>query len=285
MRRSPTPRYMLNDSFGRLKVLAEKAHAESLKPGPHGQDSLLRHLQSALEMQIEDTRSFALSVCAEAPAVDRGRFELFIDKASVEEIERRLSSYLSRELSILGIDAAEIGLAMVQRLKAGGSLEDVVNDSFEGAPPEVNIDFNRYLALGVLREAVGLDGRVPELQDSPDLQNANLHALRLKLGAPGADIIASSGVQAPPDEAAAAAIDELRERFGSDGAGVSRDELFHIAVGSLAEETTARVELLLGDKMSSEMRSLLHAVIECAAHRTGPQIQLDHAGDSAPGFS
>lgn len=270
MRRPVTPRNSLNFAFRQFR-----SYLDALNGKLTTEDQKL-FMEMSLS-SLEELRLFAVTSAVEAAPLKDSAMERLMAIQSAQDLETALSTHLKRELDIVGIESPDICRKLVEGLRSDDSLEAVVRNAFEGEPIETNIPFNHFLAEGILREALGMDGHKPDLEVSPDHAAARAYMLRVKLGA-GTPGFGQADPEASPGPREAAVDDFLREA-SMEGAGTSRDEVFFVAVAALADDVVNRIEGLMGGDMPEDIKNSLYAVLEGAAHKTGPQLEISFSDE------
>jgi hypothetical protein len=65
------------------------------------------------------------------------------------------------------------------------------------------------------------------------------------------------------------------EGLGLEPLGFSRGEEFHVGAAYIGGDTITRIEEMMGGEMPSELKDLIHLVVERCAHKTGPQPSFE----------
>jgi hypothetical protein len=66
-------------------------------------------------------------------------------------------------------------------------------------------------------------------------------------------------------------ISETLQALGLPSTGGARDENFYVMAAHISGDAISRIEETMGGEMPSELKELVHLVIERSAHLTGPQ--------------
>jgi hypothetical protein len=226
--------------------------------------------------RLREVGQFAVSTAQEAPPFNTSKLYGLIEAGDTDRVERFIRKHLVVELEVLqisGLDPDITADRAILALKGPHPLDRIAQDlvaEVEGVEAPV---FTAYQLESLLREAIGLDGRVPDRTFSEDAAEANLMQIRLLLGARGPDYGSTARVVLSGGEPDRDRIDQTLETAGlPQVGGISRDLGFHAAVGNITEETLRRVSLLMGGEVSEEHAALIHGVLERVAHATGPQL-------------
>lgn len=65
------------------------------------------------------------------------------------------------------------------------------------------------------------------------------------------------------------------EALGLEPLGFSRGEEFHVGTAYIGGDAITRIEEMMGGEMPSELKDLIHLVVERCAHKTGPQPSFE----------
>ena len=180
MRRPNTPRRTLDISFRRAsnlaKILKGKRNAEAAD-----YDALV----AMLEETISDLRDLSVDFAQEAPSLGSNTIAHLINSQDPARLRRFVRRHLDAEFSILrikGAIAAELAQASETALMAmeGSSDADIHAASHQvlTALPTIEApEFSREQIEIVMREALGLDGRVPVTEASTDADRQVVLAL------------------------------------------------------------------------------------------------------------
>lgn len=269
MRRSVTPRSVLNRMFKDLEKGFKSFWGDKLPAAERDRYELMAH-------RLREVGEFAVSTAQEAPPFNTSKLYGLIEAGDTDRVERFIRKHLVVELEVLqisGLDPEITADRAILALKGPHPLDRIAQDlvaEVEGVKAPV---FTAYQLESLLREAIGLDGRVPDRTFSEDAAEANLMQIRLLLGARGPDYGSTARVVLSGGEPDRDRIDQTLETAGlPQVGGISRDLGFHAAVGNITEETLRRVSLLMGGEVSEEHAALIHGVLERVAHATGPQL-------------
>lgn len=269
MRRSVTPRSVLNRMFKDLEKGFKSFWGDKLPAAERDRYELMAH-------RLREVGEFAVSTAQEAPPFNTSKLYGLIEAGDTDRVERFIRKHLVVELEVLqisGLDPDITADRAILALKGPHPLDRIAQDlvaEVEGVEAPV---FTAYQLESLLREAIGLDGRVPDRTFSEDAAEANLMQIRLLLGARGPDYGSTARVVLSGGEPDRDRIDQTLETAGlPQVGGISRDLGFHAAVGNITEETLRRVSLLMGGEVSEEHAALIHGVLERVAHATGPQL-------------
>lgn len=167
MRRQPTPREIMDRDFRQLLRMVENMDP---KAGPQS----LEVLKEALEEKISSARGYAVTVAQGAPAIGVEKMGEFLNgvmtyggEARPERLDKFVRTHLERHLLLTGVcgDApmsAALADRLISDLRGSTDLRDVSERAAREFPGIEAPEFNAHMIETVLREAVGLDGNVPE---------------------------------------------------------------------------------------------------------------------------
>ena len=269
MRRNITPRSVLNRMFRDLEKGFETLWGNKLPAAERGRYEIMAH-------RLREVAEFAVSSAQEAPPFDIVKLSGLIEAGDADRVERFIRKHLVGELQVLeisGLDPETIADRAIRALKGPQPLDLIAQDLVAQVPGLEAPVFTAHQFETLLREATGLDGRVPERGFSEDAAEANLMQIRLLMGSVGPEYgstarLALAGGEPDRDRVARALEATGHPQVG----GLSRDLGFHAAVGNVTEETLRRISVLMGGEVSEEHAVLIHGVLERVAHATGPQL-------------
>lgn len=274
MRRPISPRQSVAIAFDRVVASANLMKSKITTPEQHTTFEIMSSC-------IDDAREFAIISAVEAAPVKGSAFGHLLESRDPEKIALVLGAYLSKQLELVKITDKSVHAGLLDGLKSDKPLEEIVADAFAHTASDVSIPFNHYMAEAILREALGLDGHKPDLEVSPDDAAARAWELRVAMGA-SIPWLAQTNQDEPLSEAARAPVDALISSMDIGGAGLSRDELFFVAIENLVRDTKDRIEALMGGEVSSEHLHLLGRVIEGISNHTGPQLSFENLDPEEP---
>jgi len=278
MRRTVSPRSVVKRMFRDL----ERGYEAFWGKGATGEN---RDRYELMAQRLREVADHAVATAPEAPPFDTAKLSGLIEAGDADRVTRFVRKHLVSELTILAIPGLEPE-PTADRLLAGLAgphpLDRIAADLVAGMPGLEAPQFTTHQIETVLREAVGLDGRVPERGHSEDAAEANLMQLRLLLGAPGPDY-GSTPAPTPYGEPDRDAVERALEASGlPQVGGISRDLAFHAAVGNVADDLIRRIGLMMGGEVSATHAHLLHGIVERVAHATGPQLTIERDGPDGP---
>ncbi|PTX52588.1 hypothetical protein IQ03_03992 [Gemmobacter caeni] len=238
-----------------------------------------------MAQRLREVADHAVSTAQEAPPFRTEKLAELIGQGDPDRVTSFIRKHLVSELTVLeipGLPPEPTADRLLAALSGPQALDRIAADLIAETPGLEAPEFTAYQLESVLREAVGLDGRVPERGFSEDAAEANLMQIRLLLGAPGPDY-GSTPAPALAGEADREAVERALEASGlPQVGGISRDLAFHAAVGNVADDLTRRIGLLMGGEVSATHAQLLHGIVERVAHATGPQITIEIEGPGGP---
>jgi len=278
MRRSVTPRSTLRQMFADLEKGYQSFWGNKVPVQERDRFELMAH-------RLHEVAEFAISTAAEAAPFDTGKLSDLIGQGDPERLRQFIRRHLVTELGVLqtpGLDPEGTADLMMTGLNGPHPLDRIARETVAQIPGLEAPTFTVFLLEALLREATGLDGRVPERAFSEDLAEANLMQIRFLLDAPGpeygsTETIKTSG-ESDPDR-----VNQMLEASGlAQVGGLSRDLDFHAAVGNITEETVRRISLMMGGEVSTAHSHLIYGLLERVAHATGPQLEISFE-DPGPG--
>jgi hypothetical protein len=148
----------------------------------------LEVLKEVLEEKISSARGYAVTVAQGAPAIGVEKMGEFLNGVMnyggaprPERLDRFIRTHLERHLLISGVCAdvpMSAGLAehLISELKGSIDLREISTRAAREFPGIEAPEFNAHMIETVLREAVGLDGNVPEGGHEP-LSGIEIYAL------------------------------------------------------------------------------------------------------------
>ena len=161
MRRPVTPREVMHNDFRSVeKMLARLDQNVAL----HG----------ALADKLESMRDYAMTVIVEAPAIGVEKLSDLLNSAMnyggerrPEKLDRFIRTYLEKHLDLVGftregVDVPALSDHLIDRMKESIDLHTIADQTARSFPGIKNPGFDGHMLETVLRESVGLDGRVPE---------------------------------------------------------------------------------------------------------------------------
>ena len=176
MRRQPTPREIMDRDFRQLLRMVQnmdpKAGVQSLEV-----------LKEVLEEKISAARGYAVTVAQGAPAIGVDKMGELLNgvmnyggEARPDRLDKFIRTHLERHLLITGVCgdvpmSAALADRLLSDLRDSTNLRDVSQRAARELPGIEAPDFNAHMIETVLREAVGLDGNVPE--DGHDQMRGN----------------------------------------------------------------------------------------------------------------
>lgn len=267
MRRQLSPREILDRHFRELGSIIGKALIGA---------GIAPDMRDNIADRIEGLRTFAVSTADGAPALPLSQVMDIVAEGDSAKIERFVLAHLHRQVPLLhieGVPPAELVEAVMMGLRGPDDLSRVARTALEGFPDVIGLDNAAWALEGVIREALGLDGRVPEKDGSPDLEAWSALSLRMALqrdipiipspdGAmPGVDpgameaVLAAIGLPDPQD-------------------GMMRDEIHHVAMDSVARDTLARIEKIAGGQLDPAIAAVLSTMIIRAGSHAGPKVEI-----------
>ena len=275
MRRAVSPRSSVAHSFGALKSLlgTMKKPMDSADISGRIQVKDLAGRLEAAEEQLEEIRMHAILSAVEAAPARSPDFDGYVARADPETVTRKVERYLTQEMSLVGLDKPALLEKLIEGLQTDATLPEIIKTSFADMPAELNIPFNHYITEAILRESLGMDGHKTCLEVSPDGAEARAYHMRVKMGASTPGLGPSAGGSLSEDQADR--LEALKASFGLNTPGGGSDELFHVAVHFLVQDTVARVEALVEDRMPEHLQTMLHGLIEGTALSMGPQVTLE----------
>jgi len=269
MRRSVTPRNVLHRMFKDLEKGFKSFWGDKLPANERDRYELMAH-------RLREVAEFAVSTAQEAPPFDTTKLYGLIEAGDADRVERFIRKHLVGELEVLqisGLDPVTTADRAILALKGPHPLDRIAQDLVAGVEGLEAPTFTAYQLETLLREATGLDGRVPDRGFSEDAAEANLMQIRLLMGAPGPEYGSTARIGLSGGEPDRDRIDQALETAGlTQVGGISRDLGFHAAVGNISEETLRRISVLMGGEVSEEHAFLINGVLERVAHATGPQL-------------
>lgn len=181
MRRQPTPREIMDRDLRQLLRMVQnmdpKAGVQSLEA-----------LKEVLEEKISSARAYAMTVAQGAPAIGAERMGEFLSgvvndggEARPDRLDRFVRTHLERHLLLTGVCsdiAMSSGLAehLISELRGSTDLREISTRAAREFPGIEAPEFNAHMIETVLREAVGLDGNVPE-DGREQLTNEEMYTL------------------------------------------------------------------------------------------------------------
>lgn len=278
MRRAVSPRSVLKRMFRDL----ERGYEGFWGRTATGE---ARDRYELMAQRLREVADHAVSTAQEAPPFKAEKVSELIGQGDPDRITSFIRKHLVSELTVLeipGLPPEPTADRLLAALSGPQALDRIAADLIAGTPGLEAPEFTAYQLESVLREAVGLDGRVPERGFSEDAAEANLMQIRLLLGAPGPDY-GSTPAPALAGEADREAVERALEASGlPQVGGISRDLAFHAAVGNVADDLVRRIGLMMGGEVSATHAHLLHGLIERVAHATGPQLTIEAEGPDGP---
>lgn len=189
MRRPITPRETVANALLEMDALL-LAHPDKI-------DETVRE---ALAEKIETALEVSTSFAQEAPAMDPAKLDMFAEESGPERLESFVRKYLEKQVSTLrfeDVDEADLVRSMLREIRKSSPNEDV-GYSLQRASHRVVenvtgvLDNQAENIETLMREAVGLDGRVPDRDtDAAESESAARKVL---------DTLAPSKTLAPRDE-------------------------------------------------------------------------------------
>lgn len=167
MRRQPTPREIMDRDFRQLLRMVENMD-------PKAGTQPLEVFKEVLEEKLASARAYAVTVAQGAPAIGPERMGDFLNGVmnyggapQPERLDKFIRAHLERHLLISGVCAdAPMSAALADRLisdlKGSTDLREISKKAAQEFPGIEAPEFNGFMIESVLREAVGLDGNVPE---------------------------------------------------------------------------------------------------------------------------
>jgi len=271
MRRAVSPRSVLKRMFRDLERGYEGFWGKHATGEVRDRYELMSH-------RLREVADYAVSTSQEAAPFGTEKLSGLIAEGDPEQVTRFIRKHLVSELGVLeipGLDPEPTADRIIAGLAGPHALDRIAADLVAGTPDLEAPAFTTHQIETILREAVGLDGRVPEREFCEDAAEANLMQIRLLLGAPGPDY-GSTPAATLSGEADREAVERALEASGlPQVGGISRDLAFHAAVGNVADELIRRIGLMMGGEVSATHAHLLHGVVERVAHATGPQLTIE----------
>lgn len=278
MRRAVSPRSVLKRMFCDL----ERGYEGFWGRNATGE---ARDRYELMAQRLREVADYAVSTTQEAPPFKTEKLAELIGQGDPDRVSSFIRKHLVSELTVLeipGLPPEPTADRLLAALSGPQALDRIAADLIAGTPGLEAPAFTSHQIETVLREAVGLDGRVPEREFSEDAAEANLMQVRLLLGAPGPDY-GSTPAPTLSGDADRETVERALEASGlPQVGGISRDLAFHAAVGSVSDDLIRRIGLLMGGEVSATHAHLLHGVIERIAHATGPQLTIDMDDPDGP---
>jgi hypothetical protein len=278
MRRAVSPRSVLKRMFRDL----ERGYEGFWGRNAAGE---ARDRYDLMAQRFREVADYAVSTAQEAPPFKTEKLADLIGEGDKDRVTRFIRKHLVSELTILeipGLPPESTSDRLLAALSGPQALDRIAVDLVAETPGLEAPVFTSHQIETLLREAVGLDGRIPERDFSEDAAEANLMQIRLLLGAPGPDY-GSTPAPALTGEPDREAVERALEASGlPQVGGISRDLAFHAAVGNVADDLIRRIGLLMGGEVSATHAHLLHGIVERVAHATGPQLTIEVEGPDGP---
>lgn len=167
MRRQPNPREIMDRDFRQLLRMVENLD-------PKAGTQSLEVFKEVLEEKLASARAYAVTVAQGAPAIGPEKMGEFLNgvmnyggSPRPERLDKFIRTHLERHLLISGVCAdvpmsAALADRLICDLKVSTDLREISKNAAQDFPGIEAPDFNAHMIETVLREAVGLDGNVPE---------------------------------------------------------------------------------------------------------------------------
>ena len=167
MRRQPTPREIMDRDFRQLLRMVENMN-------PKAGTQSLEVFKEVLEEKLASARGYAVTVAQGAPAIGPEKMGEFLNRvmnyggeARPEQLDKFIRTHLERHLLISGVCAdapmsAALADRLISELRGSTDLREISTRAAREFPVIEAPEFNGFMIETVLREAVGLDGNVPE---------------------------------------------------------------------------------------------------------------------------
>lgn len=226
---------------------------------------------------LEDLRRFAVSTADGAPPPCAGLVEGLVAAGDAARMSRFVSRHLERQipyLDIKGVPPVTLAAAAMEALRGPGELADLARDVIAKFPEIQNPDLSAWKLEGVMREALGMDGRVPDPDSNPDIEAWSGLRLRMAIAHHPGDVAPDATATAFPD------FERLEGAFAAIGLpdprdGMTRDEIYHVALDHIMRDTVRRIERLAGGQIDPEVGDVLMEVIRRASSHAGPKLQIE----------
>ena len=278
LRRRVSPRNVVRQMFREL----ERGYEQSWGKVATG-ESRGRH--DAMAQRLREVAEYATSVAQEASPFDTEELSKLIKQGDRDRVSGFIRKHIVSELTALdipGLIPEPTADRVLSALSGPQALDRIAADLAAETPGCQGVEFTAYQLETILREAVGLDGRVPQRGFSEDAAEANLWRIRLLLGASGPEY----GSTSAPVTAGEPNRDMVERALDASGlpqvGGLSRDLAFHAAVGNVADDLVRRIGLLMGGEVSATHAHILHGIVERVAHATGPQLTIETGEPDSP---
>lgn len=227
--------------------------------------------------KLAELRDLSTTSAAEAPAVPPERIEDLIEQNDRDRTERILKRYILQELDALrigGSKAPELAQDLIEGLRGPGKLSEIATAAIAGHPEIEAQEFCAHMAEGILREAIGLDGRVPDVTHDEDRAAVNAFILRMTLGCDSPHIRDGQPPRPAPETQ-----DALEN--GEMPCPGMMGERFPLTVAHIAGDAFERIERLSGGRIPEAAQEAIYRAIEQAALQAGPRLSIE-VGDATP---
>jgi hypothetical protein len=158
------------------------------KAGPQS----LQVFKEVLEEKIASARGYAVTVAQGAPAIGVEKMGEFLNEVMnyggaprPERLDRFIRTHLERHLLLTGVCgdvpmSAALADRILSDLRDSTDLRDISQRAAREFPGIEAPDFNAHMIETVLREAVGLDGNVPEDGHDQMIGNERYNLVRIQ---------------------------------------------------------------------------------------------------------
>ena len=265
MRRQPSPREVAHQWFHSLRKTVNAMKGD-----------LDRGKWAFIFDKLDETQSSILPLIVEAPACKRGHIN-FLHSKSPEELDAILRRYIAKQVTILLDDqprlSQEVAHALMDKICQGEDFAQSAKSVAQafadrdalGAP-----DYHAYLFHEVLREAFGMDGRVPE-EGSPDLEAADARILKNRLPKMSPDQPAHQEDGIDPF-----LVMEAQERILQAEDHGQKDERFYLAIDHLSQDVSDRLGKIIGAELPPELGAAVYEILSKAAIAYGPDVEIEN---------
>lgn len=261
-RRPMTMRKILDMQFRTF----ERGLDAMLRSEPQGDH---RNRLEIIRDKVGELHELAVTSVDGAPPLESDTVSRVLEGRDQDRVEAFLRRHLSGEIEALGIvEASTERLVddLVEGLRWPGTLSEIARSTVEKHGIRA-AEFTSELLETVLREAVGLDGRVPQPGYSEDVAAANLYSMRMTLGCVSHDIRDTYRGEAPLPE------DANREGSAPEPGVLS--ETYHLALAHLTGDVFDRLKMMMGSEVPEAEREAVHRALERAAMAAAPRIVMD----------
>ena len=276
-RRPLTPRAALAKEFDQFQAtMAALLTGQNVSQGT----------RSHIDDRLASLRAQVLRSADAAPPVDPLAAMKLVEKGNgfIEKFVRR---HLEREIPLLDLgltepaDTNRLVDRIMQGLAGFAPLNEVAQVALEAFPRIEAREQCAWHLESVIREAIGLDGRVPEPDSNQDVSAWVAMSLRMALQGDTPNPHATRAPRAGIDESDLdAALTVLC--LPDDQSGAMRDEIYHVAMHNIARDTLSRIEAVAGGPLDPDVAQVIEEVIRRAGATAGPKVEIIEEAALAP---